>query len=126
MKKGNKKPKGENKRKFNIKHSTNEDEPYKRYNEPKNVFNLASLDKIREEYNDPNKAFSKRNDKHINEDSENESKSDNDSDIESNDDSQSGSEDSETPKKKKFDIKLFMMVFYFFGLSICKEENLFI
>lgn len=114
MKKGNKKPKPENKRKFNNKHSTNEDEPYKKYNEPKAVFNLASLDKIREEYNDPKKTFVKKNENEISDDSEYKSNSDKDfSENENNDNSHSGSEDSETPKKRDFDIKLFMMVIFF-------------
>ncbi len=119
MKKGNyKKTKEENKRKFTNKHSANEDESYKKYNEAKNAFNLASLDKIREEYNDPKKAFVKKNEKDISENSNQESNSDNDSEnnlqesLDNNDECHSSSEDSEIIQAKKFDIKLFMMVFF--------------
>ena len=114
MKKGNKKPKPENNRKFFNKNTTNEEERYNKYNEPKNTFNLASLDKIREEVNDPKKAFIKKNEKDISDDFQQKSNSDDDSPSdhksENDDDSHSSSENPESPKMRKFDIKLFMMV----------------
>ncbi len=115
MKKGNfKKSKPENKRKFYNKSSFNEDEPYKNYKQPNNVFNLASLDKIREEYNNPNHTLIKKNENNSDNVSEEEKKYNQNSDRENykkNEKSQSDSQDSESQKIKRFDIKLFMMVF---------------
>lgn len=121
MKKGNKKNKTDYKKKFSNKSSIYGEETYKKYNEPKNVFNLASLDKIREEYNDPKKVFVNIKDRQNINISQEESNSDENSgkSKSDNDKYQSDSDyNSDEQKPKKFDIKLFMMVNNFNSNSI--------
>ena len=108
MKKGGSHKKYNDKKKQYIKSSTNEEGTYKKYEEPKNVFNLASLDKIREESNNPINESVKKTEKEFKEKTEYNYDSEDNRQNEENSDPDS--ENSDNIPEKKFDIKLYMMV----------------